>query len=406
MINYTDFDPKIIPVLGTGDWSNIDRAQSIDKTGTLNKIKVEEIGRDGVVEYVNQPPSVTYRLTQMEYGSISFFNKLANVADNIDTLDLNDFKTSTFDICAFLTDDDGTFKGTQWLPKLRFSGFSINIGSPQALIQRNFDFVGEDWIVWQGANKYLIMKKETIESGDIISGDTIEFTVEDPIAVTDPITGKVIQRVVKISNGVSTELVEDTDYTYESGGTLTIEDCILGDVIKYWYTAGSFESGEVPFEENDTDLPAIHADSASIFLASGNYVYRLQSVTIDVRLERFDISEIGNSEIVLRGVRTKTVTITLGRLLQTFTIEEILAGQVADFGKLDIREFSDKFILRVYLYTDKEKEIGDFEIGFKAIDLAPSEIRGGASIGNYVEAGNTLTGQDLTISTVKATIDA
>jgi len=406
MINYTDFDPKIIPVLGTGDWSNIDRAQSIDKTGTLNKIKVEEIGRDGVVEYVNQPPSVTYRLTQMEYGSISFFNKLANVADNIDTLDLNDFKTSTFDICAFLTDDDGTFKGTQWLPKLRLSGFSINIGSPQALIQRNFDFVGEDWIVWQGANKYLIMKKETIESGDIISGDTIEFTVEDPIAVTDPITGKVIQRVVKISNGVSTELVEDTDYTYESGGTLTIEDCILGDVIKYWYTAGSFESGEVPFEENDTDLPAIHADSASIFLASGNYVYRLQSVTIDVRLERFDISEIGNSEIVLRGVRTKTVTITLGRLLQTFTIEEILAGQVADFGKLDIREFSDKFILRVYLYTDKEKEIGDFEIGFKAIDLAPSEIRGGASIGNYVEAGNTLTGQDLTISTVKATIDA
>jgi len=406
MINYTDFDPKIIPVLGTGDWSNIDRAQSIDKTGTLNKIKVEEIGRDGVVEYVNQPPSVTYRLTQMEYGSISFFNKLANVADNIDTLDLNDFKTSIFDICAFLTDDDGTFKGTQWLPKLRLSGFSINIGSPQALIQRNFDFVGEDWIVWQGANKYLIMKKETIESGDIISGDTIEFTVEDPIAVTDPITGKVIQRVVKISNGVSTELVEDTDYTYESGGTLTIEDCILGDVIKYWYTAGSFESGEVPFEENDTDLPAIHADSASIFLASGNYVYRLQSVTIDVRLERFDISEIGNSEIVLRGVRTKTVTITLGRLLQTFTIEEILAGQVADFGKLDIREFSDKFILRVYLYTDKEKEIGDFEIGFKAIDLAPSEIRGGASIGNYVEAGNTLTGQDLTISTVKATIDA
>lgn len=403
MVRYVEDKVRMIPVLGTGTWKQLDRVQSIDKTGTINKLKVEELGRDGVVEYVDQPPSVTYRLNQFEYGDIEIFRTLGNQADSETSVDLNDFKVSTFDICSYLTDDDATFVGTVWIPKLRLTGFSINIGSPTGLIERNFDFIGEDWITWQGNNKYLIYKEETVESGEFESGDTMHITVSEPSAVQDPDDLVYILRVVRVRSGTSTELVAGTDYSY-SAPTLVVENCEVGDLIKYWYTAGSYITAETPFTNNDSDLPAIHANSASITLETGNYLYRLQNVAIDARLERFDVFEIGNDEVVTRGVRTKTVTITLDRNLEDFVFEEILAGQATGYGKLDIRKFSDKFTLRVKLYSSSAKTL--FKIGFKAIDLAPSEIRRGSSVGNYTTFGNTLTGQDLTISNLEATIDA
>jgi hypothetical protein len=392
--------------LGLGTWKQVDRVQSIDKTGTINKLKVEEQGRDGVVEYVDQPPSVTYRMSQYEYGNLEVFRTLANLSDSATTVTLNDFKASTFDICSYLTDDSGVFKGTVWIPKQRLTGFNVNIKSPTGLIERSFDFIGEDWITWQGANKYLIYKEETVESGDIVSGDSAEFTVSAPVAVEDPDDSVYILRVAKITAlGVSSELVAGTGYSYSAGtGKLTVEDVTVGDLIKYWYSAGSYITGQSVFTNNNSDLPAIHADSASIYLATGNYLYRLQNVAIDVKLERFDVGEIGSNEVVTRGVRTKTVTITLDRNLEDFVFEEILAGQTVGYGKLDIRKFSDKFTLRVKLYSSPAKTT--FKIGFKAIDLAPSEIRRATSIGNYVTLGNTLTGQDLTIANDVAVIDA
>ena len=403
IIRYSKYRPRIIEVLGSGSADEIDRVQSIDKTGTINKTKVEEVGTDGVVEYVNQPPSVAYRMVQMEYGQLSFFNKLANKADDNDTIELTDFAASTFDICSYMTDDADTFKGTNWIPKLRLSGFSINIGSPTALIQRNFDFVGEDWINWQGDNKYLIYKEKEVESGDLGSGGDVEITISDPVAVEDPDDEVYIIRVVRIRDSVATELsAADADYAYDTG-TLTIEDCEADDLIKYWYTATTYIAGETPFTSNTTDLPAIQADSVSIYLETGNYVYRLKSANIDVRLTRQDEGEIGNTDIVQRGIGEKTVTITLDRNLEDLTIEELIAGQTTDYGKLDIRKFTDKLTIRVKLFSDNNK--GTFLMGFKCGNLAPSEIRGGTSVGNYTGQGNTLVGQDCVISDVESVID-
>ena len=42
------------------------------------------------------------------------------------------------------------------------------------------------------------------------------------------------------------------------------------------------------FELNNTDPAVISADSVSIYLVSGEYIHRLQSVTIDVAFERED----------------------------------------------------------------------------------------------------------------------
>jgi hypothetical protein len=205
---------------------------------------------------------------------------------------------------------------------------------------------------------------------------------------------------VRVRAGVASELTSGWSY---SAPTLTVEDCLADDVIKYWYTASSYISGESPFVVNDSDLPAIHAASASIYLETGNYIYRLQSVSAQVTLTRQDTNEIGNEDVVQRGVSDKSVTITLDRNLEDLVMEELIAGQSTNYGKLDIRKFGDNYTLRIKLYSNNDKT--SFKLGYKFANLAPSEIRGGANIKAYTTQGNSLTGKNCVISNVEATID-
>ena len=109
MIHSSFWKPTICPVLGIGGKANIDRAQAIDPAIALNRERVDEIGREDLVGYLNKTPNVTYRLTQLEYGNIEFWQKLINDEvkgkDGEDPITQNDFKTSIFDISAFLTND-------------------------------------------------------------------------------------------------------------------------------------------------------------------------------------------------------------------------------------------------------------------------------------------------------------
>ena len=101
--------PRIFPINGDTVPSEIDRAQAIDPTISTNREKVEEIGRVLPVGYVKKSPTLGYRLTQYEYGSIEFWQKLINSDvlgnDGETEIAISDFKTPYFDVCAYLTDD-------------------------------------------------------------------------------------------------------------------------------------------------------------------------------------------------------------------------------------------------------------------------------------------------------------
>ena len=340
MNHSSNFKPRIFPVLGAGSPSEIDRAQGIDPTITLNRAKVTEIGRDGAVGYIKKSPTVGYRLGQLEYGSIEIYQKLINtdILGNVgqDEIDLNDFKTPYFDICAYITDDDGTFEETVHYPTLRVAGFSVSISDPQAIIERSFDLIGEKAIIWQEGNKYLIVNEKTIASGGdntvtFGSGaDFIQVPVKDPD--TNGLTDTYILRVVLVDDslGTSSVLTRTTDWSYSDGTkTLTISASVeANDTIRVWYT--SADAPTTQFTLNDSDPSALTGESADIFMCVGdpggseNRLVRLQSVTLDVAFDREDQRELGNTEVVQRGINTKTVTITLGRLLEDNTIEEIL----------------------------------------------------------------------------------
>lgn len=413
MIESSYYRPRIFPYKGNVTPAEIDRAQGIDPGITSNREKVEEIGRDGVVGYTKTIPTIDYRLTQLEYGDIEFWQKIVNTATlgaNGQTgIVLNDFKTPAFDIAAYLTDDDGTFKGTKWYPKLRTSGFSWNIGDPDAVIERTFDFIGENPVTFQGNNKYVIQLLDTTASG---AGHTIVIGSGDwsnyPTPILNPDTpnsnnSDYFIRIVRTRSSVDYELVYTTDYTY-APTTITIAGSENGDIYKVYYTATTYISASTPFTENDSSDDATLAHSTSIYLyvpgsglpTSSDYIYKLQSVTVDVSFAREDYKEIGNKEVVLRGVSDKTVTVTLGEIMEDFTIEEVLAGKAADYGILDVAEFGSSTTLIVKFFSDSTKST--LRYGFKADSLSLTDLGDPAAINAYVKKDTVLEGEDLTIS--------
>lgn len=403
----TGFAPRIYPHKGNVAPSQIDRAQSLDPSVSLEKEKVEELGRDGIVTWVKKIPVVGCRLTQLEYGAFDFWRKITNSADAVTSVTLNSFRNSYFDITTHLTDDDGTYKETILYPKQRVAGFSINIGDPESRIERNFDFTGEEAKVLQGNNKYYVYLNKAIASGeagtvDIIIGAgsyaTYPFPVEDP----NNSDKYFIQAFKYDGSSATVELVEGTDYTYSNvTHTISITGAAVGEVYKFYYTASSYISGSNYWTDNDSDLGTILAHSASLYVGTSNYLYKMQSATIDVSLDRNDLKEIGNRDVVLRGVKNKTAKVTLGRILDVRTIEEVLAGKTADWGIINTDIFSDNLTFIAAFYSDYSKTT--FKIGFKSTGMSPTEWKpGAASIDNYVEVGNTLECENLTITSLEA----
>ena len=400
MIHSSYYKPRIFPFNGNCAPAEIDRAQAIDPTISLNREKVEEIGNPNIVGYIKKTPAITYRLTQLEYGNFEFWRKITNKADSVKTLTLDDFKTPTFDICAYLTDDDTTFKGTIWYPKLRTSGFSVTIGDPDAIIERGFDFVGEKAVIWEAGNKYFIYKEHVAGSG---LDDDIDLSARVPAVDPDDAT-KYMIRVLRVKAGVTTELDETTDWTYTPATKiLHIVSIANNDIIKIYHTSAT--APDVQFSPNTNDPAGILADSCEIYVyepgtgkpSSSDKMYRVQSATIDVTFDREDVKEIGNREVVKRGIRDKTVTVTLGRLLEEFTMEQVLRGVSSTYGKIDIEKFSDQVTVIVKVFSDSTKTAGKFQYGLVATGLTGSELRGGAGINAYVNKENALEGEALTL---------
>jgi len=404
MIHTSYWRPRVYPYNGDIAPAQIDRLQDLSASVTLNREKIREIGRDGTVSWRKRIPATRLSLRQFEYGDIEFWQKLANVAPSATSVVLNDFKTSMIDICGYCTDDDTTFAGTVWYPKLRTSGWGISIGDPQATIERSFELVGEDENVLQGNNQYF-MYKRYVASGT----GTQAFTVV-PNPTIDPDgsgASAYFFRVLRVRAGVTTELVYTTNYTYVPATyVLSVANCDTNDVIKVYYSSDDYLSGATTFTNNDTDAGGLTADSASIYLyvAADNYVYRLQSVAVDVSFDRTDNYEIGDDEVIARGVREKTVRVTLGRILESYTIEEVLRGKVADYGKINTRKYGDTNTLRIKLYGNSDKT--SFNIGYKFAGLSPVSFDNGVPLNDYGTRNAVLEGEDATISNVESTINA
>ena len=399
MNTYTDYKLRIFPINGDGTPCEIDRAQSVTPTTNLNRERKDELGRDGVVGYKKGIPQISYALTQLEYGSFEFWQRITNSEDAETSIDLNDFKTSKSDIVAYLTDDDGTFIGTMHYPKLRVSGFNFTIGTPTDDAQRSFNLVGEKAIQWQGDNKYYIFVRHEAGSGD---DNEISLATRVPALLPDmDVSGysdakKYIYRVLRFRGTTTTELTVDTDYSYsDATKILTVTSVLTSDVIKVYYTSSTAPA--TLFTDNDSDPASIAGDSVVIEIGIGTHVYRLQSIDLGVTFDRTDEGEIGNPEKILNSIKSKTVSIKLGRFLdKDLTLEEALRDVVDGYGQIDFSKFVDSVTITAKIYEDNTQET--FKCGFKATGLSSTEIADGASVQNITTRNFTFEGDSLTIT--------
>lgn len=396
MIHAKYCKPRVFPWNSERAPEQIDRAQEIGGDLTLNRTKQYEIGRDGVLGYKKDVPSFSYTMRQFEHGSMAFWRDIANFADPAsDGLDndvtLTDMQSTKFDIAAFLTDDDATFRGTIWFPKLRLSGFSINIGDPDAIVERNFTLVGEDYKMLDG--KYFSYQTQTA------SGATETVTLS-PAAV-EWASGDYIFRVLRIRAGVVSELLEDTTSTYDADswrytvGTVIVQTCSAGDVIKVFYPSSTAYT--TTWTDNNTDDDFLTADSCEIYIkhASSTRVYRLQSVGIDVSLDRADYKEIGNDEIVQTGVKGKTVTVSLDRFAEDFALEDILAHDTT-YPYIDPRDFAEDIQMMVKVFSDKTHTM--FKIGYLITSLSPTSVGASQPVEDYHKRTAKLEADNIKIS--------
>ena len=234
MIHAKMCKPRAFPWNNDRTPEQIDRLQNITGDQTLNREKQYEIGRVGRLGFKKSTPSFAYSATQFEYGSMAFWYDLANKENpgsgEDHYIDLDDISDTVMDIAAFLTDDNSTFRGSIWFPKLRVNGFSINIGDPDAIIERSFDLIGEDYKMMDG--KYFAYQKGTA------AGATLAMVL-NPGAV-EYASGDYIFRVLRVRSGVVSELLETTDWTFVSGtNTLTITGCVASDIVKAYYMSST-----------------------------------------------------------------------------------------------------------------------------------------------------------------------
>lgn len=410
MIHSSLYQPNIYPI-GLGTPSSISRVQAIDPTATTNFQRIKEIGRLYTVGYVRKVPTVTYRMTQVEYGSFSFWQQITNQASDVSAIDLSMFKTSAFDIAAFLTDDNGQYRGTMLYPYMRTSGFSLHIGSPEATAERTFNFIGEKAITWQNpANPYYI---EVDKVTGTATDDVIDLSAWTPLIdpdVSDAFTlgQQYIFRIAVTVGGVTTILDPNVDYTYDTGtmhATLTgaTVPVAAGQTYKTWFTSATPPTDGL-FVQDNVDAAGINATSTSIFLFvpgsgvpnSADYLFRIQSCEIDVTFTRADLKEIGNRNIVQLGINLNKVSVKIGRMLEKFTIDEVLRGVVTGYGKLDLENYGTDVSLIVKIFSDDTKQT--FLYGMYATQLAPQDVGQGVPVNAYVKDNATLEGEYLLIT--------
>jgi len=394
------FQPRIFPEGGSGDSSQINRAQTLTPTETPTYIIIRELGRDGKVKSVRQSISVTNRLVQYETGELDLFRQMAN-SPSANKLDLDDFASSLFGIGAYLKDDKDNFKGSLWYPGQRLSGFSIEIGDPRGVVTRNFDFVGEDVQLLQGNNGYIVDLKKVVDSSEagtttitIGSGDYANY----PDPVEDPNnSGVYILRVVR-TRGNEITVLTSSQYSYDSGTkTITLNNTEAGDIYKIYYSASSYISGSSYWTDNDSILAAAMASQCSLYIGTNNYLHKIETARIEVAFTREDHYEVGSEEAYARGIASKTVTLTLGKVIDKYTLEELLSGKTEGWGIITPKIFSEDVTFYLLVYSDYKKNT--LKIGYKITKLAPSSwTPGDAGVEAYLRGGATLTSDNLLIA--------
>ena len=402
--------PRIIPWLNATQPMDIDRVQAF--SGGVNQPSelVYELGRKDKVCTDLKILEESCTLTQLEYGEIDFYLALANKAAlPSGGLQLSDFDDALMDVISVGKDKfGGTMEQTLWLPKLSLNAMTFNIANADARIERTFDLGGDFFKILKTTNKIYIQKIVTVPSG--YSAAPYAISLADPVPAVDPnVSGKYIQRILRVRGSTTTELELTTDYTFSAPSALSVLLATSGDILKIVYTAASFGTGGDYTSLNDADLCYINADSVKVTLQSGVgtevELDRLTGFNINASLKRISEGVIGLQEKLLKNVESYDVKVALNGRVKDAKIEDVLMGQAGNnWGIIDPSEFKTDVVCRVYVYEDATKTT--FKMGYKVTGLAFTDTKEDVNANAFWTEGVNLSSDNLLISNVEIDIDA
>jgi hypothetical protein len=388
--------PRIFSWASARAPEQIDRVQNFAVDYSANREKQYELGTEPIIGFKQNRPSATYTMRQFEFGNMDLWYDLSNKENPVSNgqvhITLDDIKIKRTDVAMFMTDDSGNFTGTTYVPKLRLGSFSINIADTQAIVERNFNFVGEHDIFLP--DNYLAYATAT--SGVI---GTVSIVLS-PIAIEYAL-GEYILKVLRDRAGQVTELLP-AEYTYTVGtATVAVLNCVVGDIIKVFYESAT--PYDTIWTQNVVDEPFLEAKSCEILMKVGTsqQIHLLQSVGIDGTFERTDYGEIDTDEIIQTGVKSQTVTVSLDRYAEGWSLEKILASDTL-YPYFNPDDFQDNIQLMVKIYSDKSHTT--FKIGYLIKNLAPMNLGQTQAVQDYQKRTNKLEADNLLISTLEADI--
>jgi len=176
----------------------------------------------------------------------------------------------------------------------------------------------------------------------------------------------------------------------------------VGDSYRIYWSSGSYLTGDI-WTDNDVDPGATLAYNTKLIIGSTE-LDKIQSCAIYVKFEREDWKQVGSKEVKQRGVKDKTVTISLPRLLENYTLDELLLGKSANFGHIDIEDFLDNLTFRLKVYTTDAKST--FAWGLKVTNCTPTEVKTPTSIDSYTNRDFSLSAESFVLSATESEIDS
>ena len=390
----------------------VNRLQEISGDLTLNRDKVYEIGRVDLLDFRKKTPSLAGKFRQFENGSMSTWYALANKVNpgsgDPHYIELTDLMTTMTDFSAYETDDDNIFTGSIWFPKLRVNSFTINIGDPEAILERNLNLISESSIILPDAYFAYADKVTSAHSGD--APDTIHFGAsgEAPLPIAYAASSYIF-RVLRIRGGQVSVLLEDETlspaadtWAYDNATkTVTIQSTETGDVHKVYYESATAYSNV--WTDNNSEATILLAEYCEVYIKVGTAerIFRLQSVGIDVTFDRTDYKEIGNNEVVQTGVKGQTVKISLNRFTQGFSFEEMLANDTI-YPYINPDDFADDIQVQVKVFGEKEHT--NFRIGYLMNKVSPTAVGSSQMVQDKNKSTTTLEGDNLRISDLESEI--
>ena len=408
MIHSKFSKPRIFSWESLRSPEQVNRLQDISGDLALNRDKQYEIGRVTLLDYRKKTPSFTGRMRQFEYGSMEFWYDLANKVNpgtgDPHYVELDDMQHTLVDLAMFLTDDNSTFTGTQWFPKLRVNGFTLNIGDPEAIVERQINVVGEGYITLP--DNYLAYQSASVTGSGVVE----EAIVLSPAPVAYA-SGAYIFRVLRERAGVVVDLTPFEDETvtpaantwgYNNGTTtIIVQSCIAGDLIKVYYESATAYT--TTWTDSDTVPEMLLAEYCEIYLkfATSQKIYRIQSVGIDATFERTDYSEVGTFEKVQYGVKSQTVRISLNRYIEGFSLEDILASETS-YPYVNPVDFADDIQVMVKIFGEREHT--NFKMGYLMQQVSPTAIGTSLTVQDYIKATTTLECDNIKISDVESEV--